>query len=354
VGITSITADKTTSSTSSTALLKDGIFAMLDSTVPYFYLPQSICEAFESAFGLKWNTTSELYTLSGSQHAALTKLNPSITFTLAPDIPATAVDQSVDITLPYSAFDLNISWPYTNASTAYFPLKRARNETQYTLGRAFFQEAYVIADYERQNFSVWPCKWDSDTNNAKVLPILSKDANSTEGSNSNASESPKGGLSTGAIAGIAVGAALGIIGLAIAAWYFLVKKPRSPKRTSLELEASENTGGRTPDGLPLYYPKKQGNVELDSRPRHELPDHEAKLGILEAPSDRAKFEMDGTETPTELYAGGKTNMVHELDARPVAGKLEPVMRGTPGSEAVMERSGEVNYFTEERDSRVKR
>lgn len=307
---------------------------MLDSTIPYFYLPQSVCEAFESAFGLKWNSTSELYTLSDTQHAALVKLNPSVTFMLAPDIPATAADQSIAITLPFSAFDLNVSWPYAELSTAYFPLKRAVNETQYTLGRAFFQEAYVVADYERQNFSVWPCKWDSNTNNAKVVPILSKDAsangtNSTYAPGFNTSDPTQNGLSTGAITGIAIGAALGIIGITIALWYFLVKKPQSQERASHELEAREATGELGPDGLPVYYLNKIGKVELDSSTRHELQNRESESGILEAPSEWPKFEMDGTGTPTEIDAGGKggsERRVHEMDARPVVGKLDSWMR----------------------------
>jgi hypothetical protein len=329
--VTSITTDKTVSSSSETKLLDKAIFAMIDSTIPHFYLPQSTCKAFESAFGLTWNTTSELYTLNGTQHEALTKLNPSVTFTLSPQIPAKATDQSVSITLPYSAFDLTVSWPYVDSSTAYFPLKRATNETQFTLGRAFFQEAYVIADYERQNFSVWPCKWDSETSSAKVLPILSIDAsvNSTDTtaspgtSTSNPSEKE---ISTGAIAGIAVGAALVVIGLAIAAWYFCIKKPQGPKRISLELEAQERSVEMDQDALPRYFPGKKGHAELDSRQRHELPDHETKFGIIEAPSEHPKFEMEGTGTPTELEAGvGKGNarrIVYEMDTQQMPGKLD--------------------------------
>jgi hypothetical protein len=50
---------------------------------------------------------------------------------------------SVDIVLPYAAFDLEASYPLVRHPTRYFPLKRAANDSQYTLGRAFLQEAYV-------------------------------------------------------------------------------------------------------------------------------------------------------------------------------------------------------------------
>ncbi|KAF2681582.1 acid protease [Lentithecium fluviatile CBS 122367] len=355
VGITSITTDKTTSSSSETKLLDSSIFAMLDSTIPYFYLPEAVCAAFESAFGLTYNTTSDLYTLNSTQHATLTKLNPSITFTLSPEVPAKSSDQAVQITLPYSAFDLNVSWPYAEESTAYFPLKRATNDTQYTLGRAFFQEAYVIADYERQNFSVWPCKWDSNTNNANVVAILSTDAStnntdSTSGTNTSSGSSKKG-LSTGATAGIGIGAALGVVALAASLWFFLLKPRRAQKQRAAELEAREPHVELGPhgSGLSSYYPNKDVNAELDSRPRHEMPDHDTKFGILEAPGERPKYEMDGTGTPTELDGGvggkGNRGVVHEMDAQPAGGKLASWLKMERGPDR--ERDGGGSYFPEQ-------
>jgi len=74
-------------------------------------------------------------------HTSLLSMNPNITFTLA-----NTGGQTLDIVLPYSAFDLTASFPVlangTN-STNYFPIRRADNDTQYTLGRVFLQEAYV-------------------------------------------------------------------------------------------------------------------------------------------------------------------------------------------------------------------
>jgi len=123
---------------SGTSLLPSSIPAFLDSTVSCIYLPVSACTLFETAFGLTWNNTSQLYLLSDAQHENLLTLNPNITFTLGNLTAAT----TVDITLPYSAFDLTASSPLAN-DTKYFPLKRANDSSQYTLGRTFFQEAYV-------------------------------------------------------------------------------------------------------------------------------------------------------------------------------------------------------------------
>jgi len=43
--------------------------------------------------------------------------------------------------LPYAAFDLVADYPLVIDSSRYFPLMRAANESQYTLGRTFLQEA---------------------------------------------------------------------------------------------------------------------------------------------------------------------------------------------------------------------
>ncbi|KAH9204485.1 aspartic peptidase domain-containing protein [Leptodontidium sp. 2 PMI_412] len=175
------------------SLLPSPITAInLDSTLPYIYLPTEACTQFESVFGLTWNDTAELYLLTDSQHSGLRSQNPSITFKLGtpPD--------TVDITLPYAAFDLNASWPLVSSTTPYFPLRRAVNNT-YVLGRTFFQEAYVIADYESKSFSISQCKWDKplSQNIVTIFP-----PNSTNSTGSAGAATASHGLPTATIAGI--------------------------------------------------------------------------------------------------------------------------------------------------------
>ncbi|KAG4436710.1 hypothetical protein IFR05_007824 [Cadophora sp. M221] len=162
--------------TTSTTLMSQSISMYIDSTIPYIYLPLDACAKFESAFGLVWNATDEIYTLNDTAHATLKSTNPSITFTIA-----NTGGETLDIVLPYSAFDLTASFPVlsngTN-STAYFLLKRATNDTQYTLGRVFLQEAYLIADYDRSEFTVAPCVWPS-TFTKNIVAIHPPGSNNT-------------------------------------------------------------------------------------------------------------------------------------------------------------------------------
>ncbi|KAK7193291.1 hypothetical protein DPSP01_013840 [Paraphaeosphaeria sporulosa] len=299
VGVSSIRTSNTTSSSSESALLKDGIFALIDSTVPHLWLPQSVCEAFEVAFGLTWNSTSELYTLNATQHSTLSKLNPTVTFELSPELPISG-DKSISIAFPYAAFDLNVSWPYTQDTTRYFPLKRASNDTQYTLGRAFLQEAYIIADYERQNFSVWPCKWDSDTTNGNIIAISSKDvetntsnsdgSNGSNGNNDSSHSPPVNGIGAGAIAGIVIGVV--VIVAVIAAWLFWRRRNRKSKASELE--------GNQAD---VAHAHKPINATLVEAPQD--------LGVMEAPTNDKRFAP-----PPEELQGSKVARGGELDSTP--------------------------------------
>lgn len=128
VSVIGITLD-TVSGPVSTGGLPISVY--IDSMVPDIWLPVAACNTFESAFGLVWNDTSSRYHANDTD--TLKMRNPNITFSLAESDEAHA--RSIDIVLPYLAFDL------TTDAGGYFPLRRADNESQYFIGRTFLQEA---------------------------------------------------------------------------------------------------------------------------------------------------------------------------------------------------------------------
>ncbi len=111
--------------------------AFINSDVPYFYLPLAVCQQFESAFGIVYDNTTGLYLVNDTLHTQLLAQSANVTFKLT----NAAGESTIDIVLPYQAFDLIAEWPLVKNTTRYFPLKRAVNNTQTTLGRAFLQEA---------------------------------------------------------------------------------------------------------------------------------------------------------------------------------------------------------------------
>lgn len=137
VGIKSISMSQSAMPT--VDLLPTSILSFIDSTVPQIWLPIDACHEFERAFGISYDDGTGLYLVNDTLHDSLVARDASLTFTIATD---TTSDEIVNITLPYASFDLHVSYPIVqNGSSRYFPIRRAENSTQYTLGRTFLQEA---------------------------------------------------------------------------------------------------------------------------------------------------------------------------------------------------------------------
>lgn len=296
VAIQSISTDKP-----DTRLLSTPIIAYINTMVADIWLPQSVCEKFEEAFGLIWNDTSELYFLSETQHEKLLDSNPTVSFRVGPE----SSGGSVVIKMPYWNFYHTATSDMlgNGSSSLYFPLKRAANDTQYVLGRTFLQSAHLSADYERNTFNLSQALYPGTStaqNIVAVLPPLTATTpgtgtGGTSGGGGNGSGSGGGGggggLSTGAIAGIAVGVA---ILFAIAGAIIFVmwrRRKRSPVKKTAELE----------------------DTDVQNTMHHEISGDGIKHEM--ADGDGLKHEMQGDYDPkAELYAGGDQQKPVEADA----------------------------------------
>jgi hypothetical protein len=165
------TAVATTNPSSSTNLLPTPSPFFIDSTTSHVWLPEEACSQFEKAFGLVHDSDSDLYLVNDTQHEALLALNPSITFSLTLTYTVGSASAPViNITFPYAAFDLWVTWGYNiSGPSRYFPIRRAANNTQYVLGRTFLQEAYLYVDNNYQNFTVSQRVWPYPVN-SEILP----------------------------------------------------------------------------------------------------------------------------------------------------------------------------------------
>lgn len=312
VGISSIKYSSTTELLDS----KNITFAVIDSSTPFFRLPEAVCKAFEDAFGLTWNDQTELYTLNASQHLALSKLGPEVTFTLSPTLPPAAANKAVSITLPYAALDLTAT-AANGTETLYFPLKRAVNESQVSLGRAFLQEAYLIADYERNEFSVWPVDWSWTSAKSNVVPIASVTKVNRDGEKPSEPTRARAHIGKGVIAGIAVGSSAGVIVLTLL--FFLYRRRRSQKHHCTQ--------------------------ELPAAFDHELHSEHR----FESPGD-GKFELNGIARPLEADV---KDISYEMDAGQCGGENVPEIRVTCATaEPTLEVHGKREYGVDEKGSRM--
>ena len=140
VGVRSISSTDQTGTNSILLASGNGFMAYVDSTVSQIWLPLEACQAFEKAFGITFDETSQLYLVNDSLHTQLQAQNSSVTFELG---AGTSGGKTINITLPYDSFDLLVEPPNSGVAnnTRYFPLRRAANDSQYTIGRTFLQEA---------------------------------------------------------------------------------------------------------------------------------------------------------------------------------------------------------------------
>ena len=309
VGIRSITSDA-----SSSPLLSRGLYAFIDSLVPHIWLPLEVCQAFERAFGLVWSNSSELYLVTEDMHNRLVDLNPNVTFTLGPSLTDGG---TVDIVMPYGSFDLTAKSPLVRNSTRYFPLKRAQNDTQYTLGRAFLQQAYIIADYDRSNFSVHQALFPSTSVPQNLIAIRAP-------GDSIPPSKPKDSLSTGAIIGIVIAILSVIIILCCVLAIFIRRRRRREKRrVAAETAAKEAEEARyqKPE-LPTTEITVHQHTNDIKHPGFELPDdaQPAQLRPQEMPIAE-EILPDKTDVVSELPPGVVSELPSEVVSELPAGDI---------------------------------
>jgi hypothetical protein len=280
------------------SLLPSGILAALDSSQPNIWLPLAACQDFEQAFGITWNEQLQMYPVNNTLHQLLLTTDPSVVFKLGNAVQG---GQSIEISLPYGAFDLAAQPPLVNNSTRYFPLKRASNQTQYTLGRAFLQEAYLTVDYERRNFSLSQAIWN-DTAPENIITIKPPSSTTPPPPKSSA-------LSPGAIAGIVIGAV--VVLLAILTILLVYRKRKAQNRRIAELEAiSANPKTAVSSDGVVIRDRKHNGAELDGIDGSR---HEIDTGVP------VSAEMDGRSRVHELY-GDDLGRYSELDVNELNNK----------------------------------
>jgi len=324
VGLQHITAINTL--LGSRSLLTSPTLTLIDSTVPHIWLPKESCDQFAEAFGLTYDSNTDLYLVNDTYHEKLRALQPTITFILGND---NNVAKAVAIQMPYGAFDLQASHPYYPNATNYFPIRRAVNDTQYTLGRTFLQEAYVIADYERSNFSIHQGKFESRIPEEQIVTITapSKNGNSTSGngnenSHSLPSYSTHSVLSKSAKAGIGAGVGTLAFFLLLFAlvWFRRHKYKQGAANLAQNMPSAKITILTKNDEM--YHPHGElpaSNIchELDVIDINLMSDDAAHnhlhYGQIELSTDFQEHEMEGEDGSADTTFGRPSEIRHEMD-----------------------------------------
>ena len=280
----------------------------IDSTTPYLWLPETVCSRFEKAFGLVYDESVRLYTFgsNSSMHQTLVTWNMTFEFIVA-DLPGSS--KTVSLSLPYAAFDLQLSYPYpglnaTDASSAtnYFPLRKATNSTQFTIGRSFLQETYLMVDYERNNFSIYQATFSQASLVDMNLVDISRPKNSTF---SGPQVFTRSTLSKAEIAGVAVGATVAIIlSVVIGVLCFRVQRDRRNKRYIRDRSDDRSRKTRSSNSRFVRWlfrlPPPDAPTEIGGAAvwAFEAPNDK---GVTELPEKSAHSELEGSTTDVPAY-----------------------------------------------------
>jgi hypothetical protein len=257
-------------------------YATIDSTVSHIWLPEKACDEFERVFGLQFDPHTQLYIVNTTTHDRLKQLNPSINFQLGTSRDPTKV---VNINLPYGAFDLQAGYPIYSNATNYFPIRRAANETQFTLGRAFLQEAYLITDYEHQNFSVSQATFESPLKE-RIVPIVSEEYAISTQNKQESKDRDLNKLSKPALAGTIIATAVFVLACTLASYFFVAKKRRLKKARKSQERSEESSEVST-----------SVCAEFPDTTRHEI-DTAHRVAELDMTSI---FQAEGDDFANELH-----------------------------------------------------
>ncbi|KAK2750575.1 hypothetical protein FQN57_002646 [Myotisia sp. PD_48] len=233
----------------------------IDSSTPYFWFPEHLCNSIAEYLQLTYNETIGLYTYGNNPSAFDSILSSNLTFTF--NLVDNVGSSPVSISLPFRAFDHTLTYPFPNTYLAqegpgirYFPMKKTNNSAQYTIGRVFLQEAYLMVDYERSIFSVSQAKFPSDPQlEPEILPIYL----------------PSTGLPMKFK--VAIGIGVGIV-IAMAISILVLLRYRRNRRR--QIEDNENEKGGYRPRFRLWGSKKKetsGNKKQKFRKLVELPNN---------------------------------------------------------------------------------
>ncbi len=338
VGVQAITLNTGDGAAKTASLLpppsNGGVYALVNSLVPHMWLPQQTCTEMATALSLtRDNRTDYYYIDDDDAHASLLKKRANITFRLAPSLDTSSSNSRgayVDIVVPYASLALNVTPPLVRTQRRYFPLRRAADQDQYTLGRAFLQHAYVIADYDNARFSVSQAVLlppNATQRLVAIHPPPTIDGTSSRSSSSSAAASK---LGAGVIGGIAA-ALVVAIGICVAAFIFTRRQRRKRRSSS---GSSSGVGGDRRHSIctavtdatsTQVYPTPKldsGAWSTKHQPTATVQEVELCAEISECDAgmlDRAVSpppmqQLDGRETPAFSGVGANISSVHELPA----------------------------------------
>ncbi|KAK5110652.1 hypothetical protein LTR62_005692 [Meristemomyces frigidus] len=299
-------------------------YHFIDSTLPHIWLPNEACDAFVQNFGLTYDNTTDLFLINDTMRQRWLAAKPTVTFVLGNSTTAGTGFPTQNIVLPYAAFDLQASYPFYQQATNYFPIRRAANTSQHTIGRVFLQEAYLIADHERNNFTLAQTSFDN-LDSQYLVAIQKPSINGTSGT-SPTQDKKSSSLGGGAIGGIVVGAIVALALIVLGIWFVIRRNkkikhepvPTSDPERPDDFSADRKTitqvrGSELPSENALVEAPAGGSGRHASELPSPPPAFEAEGDMGKMRSRPGMYEMAGSQGDSGVFeAQGSEGVRHEL------------------------------------------
>ena len=283
--------------------MSDNITAIIDTTTPYLWLPQTICDRFAAAFNLTWNDDFGVYLFpDGDQYNKFKNdKSLSLTFSISSYDNGDNFGQPlnvagvVNITVSPAAFAQTLRYPfkdminYGQPGVPYFPLKRT-NSSQLVIGRVFMQEAYIQMNYDEDLFSVHQALFPDNAATNISVQSFARPADSAYPPSSG--PTPSKGLSIGQTVGIVIGAfgTGSVIGVLV--WLFCRRRKHANHANEID-PAKEDTES-VEDELPRSPVRRMFSLII-GRKRSRRP------VACEVHGDSAQPTEVGADSSHELY-----------------------------------------------------
>jgi hypothetical protein len=344
--------------------MNTSFLALIDSSTPFLWLPDDVCDSFAKALNLTYNSTFDLYTLTTDQYNKY-RYGSSVSFTFSVSSwdktddfgQPLQVPGVVNITISSAAFANTLRYPFMNEAikyadpaVPYFPLRRAGNRTQsLIIGRAFMQEAYLITTYEAGTYTLHQAKFPEKPSQRSIKTIPRPGVSKFPGPPPQNSS----GLTTSQMAGIGSGIVLLCI-ILLVSWCCYRKKRRRRNGNAPEEDNKDSASSFVPDTpktpvsrifskiIRRKKSKKSEStestesskdlqpVEVAADSNHELYELAAPLSPVELDADNDVHSINGD---TELGSEATQNMTaYELARRKLDRQLQgPVPAYTPAA-----------------------
>ncbi|KAK7561006.1 hypothetical protein IWX91DRAFT_70229 [Phyllosticta citricarpa] len=246
--------------------------ATVEPALPYLWLPESWCSTIAYEFNLTWDAERQLYAVPENISVESPDLRVSLKLC--------GNGACEPFTLPFSAYvlatDLTSNTSTNIAPSRYFAMRPSEN---LILGRVFFQETYLFADYDRNFFRIGKAIFDK---NAEPVIIASEGR----------PEDPV--LNTGEIVGIVIS---GVTVLATVGYLVLAKfRDLWPFRNRPNTPDDDVV-----DGKPELDGEGKPWAELSGKEQQELPSAGKPNEVADSAGE--DVELEGSIPLYELPAG---------------------------------------------------